>query len=114
MSDQHSGDRGPVVITGTSTGIGAASAIHLAQKGFRVFAGVRRTADGEALKARASNDLMPVIIDITDHATLSAAVDTVGKAVGTRGLAGLVNNAASSSPGPSISSRSRTSGCSSR
>ena len=39
-----------VVITGTSTGIGAASAILLAEKGFRVFAGVRREADGEALR----------------------------------------------------------------
>jgi NAD(P)-dependent dehydrogenase (short-subunit alcohol dehydrogenase family) len=100
VSDQHSGDRGPVVITGTSTGIGAASAIHLAQKGFRVFAGVRRSADGEALKARAPGDLTPLIIDITDHATVSAAADTVAKAVGSRGVAGLVNNAGIVKPGP--------------
>ena len=35
-------DGRPVVITGTSTGIGAASAVLLADEGFRVFAGVRR------------------------------------------------------------------------
>lgn len=34
--------RGPVVINGTSTGIGAATAVYLADQGFRVFAGIRR------------------------------------------------------------------------
>lgn len=41
-----------VVITGASTGIGAACALHLDAMGFRVFAGVRRQEDGAALKAR--------------------------------------------------------------
>ena len=45
---------GAVVVTGTSTGIGAATALHLAENGFHVFAGVRREADGEALKSRAA------------------------------------------------------------
>ena len=46
-------DRGFVVATGTSTGIGAATALHLARNGFHVFAGVRRAEDGEALRAQA-------------------------------------------------------------
>ena len=46
-------DRGFVVVTGTSTGIGAATALHLADQGFHVFAGVRREADGDALHAQA-------------------------------------------------------------
>jgi NAD(P)-dependent dehydrogenase (short-subunit alcohol dehydrogenase family) len=44
-------DGGFVVITGSSTGIGAATALHLADRGFHVFAGVRRRQDGEALAA---------------------------------------------------------------
>ena len=89
-----------MVITGTSTGIGAASALLLAEKGFRVFAGVRNDADGDALVARSSGELTPVPIDITDEASISAAVDTVEGAVGDRGLFGLVNNAGIVKPAP--------------
>ena len=45
-------DRGFVVVTGTSTGIGAATALHLAENGFHVFAGVRQEKDGGALAER--------------------------------------------------------------
>jgi NAD(P)-dependent dehydrogenase (short-subunit alcohol dehydrogenase family) len=93
-------DRGPVLVTGTSTGIGAATALHLAKKGFRVFAGVRRYADGKALKAQTSDDLTPLVIDVTDEATISAAATAVAAAVGDRGLAGLVNNAGIAKPAP--------------
>lgn len=93
-------DRGHVVITGTSTGIGAATAIHLAQQGFHVFAGVRRTADGEALQAQTAEKLTPLIVDVTDEATISAAASEVTDAVGSRGLAGLVNNAGIGVPAP--------------
>ena len=94
------GDAAPVVITGTSTGIGAASALLLAEKGFRVFAGVRNNADGDALVARSSGELTPVRIEITDEASISGAVETVEGAVGNRGLFGLVNNAGIVKPGP--------------
>ena len=100
MSDPRSDDRGAVVITGTSTGIGAATAIHLAEKGFHVFAGVRRTVDGETLQARTSKPLTPLIMDVTDEQTICAAAATVAKVVGDRGLAGLVNNAGIAKPAP--------------
>ncbi len=93
-------DRGYVVVTGTSTGVGAATAVHLAEKGFRVFAGVRRPEDGEAVRARAPDAITPVILDVTDESAISAAAATVADAVGDRGLAGLVNNAGIAKPAP--------------
>src|SRR5262245_44834305 len=100
MTNRGNNERGPVVVTGTSTGIGAAAALYLAQQGFQVFAGVRRDADGAALEQRSSNGLIHVILDITDERTIAAAVDTVSAAVGERGLAGLVNNAGIVKPAP--------------
>lgn len=100
MPDEPPVDAAPVVITGTSTGIGAASALLLAEKGFWVFAGVRNAADGDALAARSSGELTPIPIDITDEPSISAAVDVVEGAVGQRGLFGLVNNAGIVKPAP--------------
>jgi NAD(P)-dependent dehydrogenase (short-subunit alcohol dehydrogenase family) len=96
----RSKDRGSVVITGTSTGIGRATAKHLAEQGFHVFAGVRRDEDGESLVAEYSGKLTPLIVDVTDESTISAAAATVTDAVGGRGLAGLVNNAGIGVPAP--------------
>lgn len=73
-----------VVVTGASTGIGAATARELARRGFHVLAGVRRTIDADALRAPG---IEPVILDITEpgHITeLAARVHT---------LRALVNNA---------------------
>jgi NAD(P)-dependent dehydrogenase (short-subunit alcohol dehydrogenase family) len=84
---------GAVVITGASTGIGRATALALSRAGFHVFAGVRRPADGVALRSLAEGELTPVIVDVTDQASIAAAVAQVGAAVGEQGIAGLVNNA---------------------
>ncbi|MGH2936760.1 MAG: SDR family NAD(P)-dependent oxidoreductase [Solirubrobacterales bacterium] len=101
MADFRARDDGAhVVVTGTSTGIGAASALLLAELGFRVFAGVRSDADGEALVERASGRLTPISIEITDEESIAAAAETVTSAVGGRGLFGLVNNAGIVRPGP--------------
>jgi NAD(P)-dependent dehydrogenase (short-subunit alcohol dehydrogenase family) len=93
-------DRGFVVVTGTSTGIGAATALHLAENGFHVFAGVRRAGDGEALRAKAPGAVTPLILDVTDQSAISAAAAAVAEVVGDRGLAGLVNNAGIAKPAP--------------
>ena len=97
---KENGDRGFVFVTGTSTGIGAATAAHLADQGFHVFAGVRRETDGQALQSGAPGRVTPVVVDVTDGATISAAATTVADAVGDRGLAGLVNNAGIAKPAP--------------
>ena len=92
--------RGFVLITGTSTGIGAATALDLAEKGFHVLAGVRRRQDGEALTARSGGQLSPIIVDVTKEGSISAAAETVATTVGDSGLAGLVNNAGIVRPCP--------------
>lgn len=85
--------KGAVVITGASTGIGEACALHLDKLGHRVFAGIRKAADGESLRRRASERLVPVRLDISDETEIRQAAHNVIEALGGDGLAGLVNNA---------------------
>ncbi len=89
-----------VVITGASTGIGEACALRFDKLEFRVFAGVRKEADGERLQRQTSDRLSPVFLDVTDEASIASAAEAVVAAVGDAGLAGLVNNAGITIPGP--------------
>ncbi len=89
-----------VVITGASTGIGAACTWHLDRLGFTVFAGVRRIEDGEPLKAQGSVRLRPILLDVTDAGSIEQARRVVAELVWPRGLAGLVNNAGIAVAGP--------------
>ena len=98
--DVRPGHKGAVLITGASTGIGRVTALLLAREGFRVFAGVRREADGERLRAAASGGLTPVMLDVTDASSIDAAARGVEGAAGPGGLAGLVNNAGIVISGP--------------
>jgi NAD(P)-dependent dehydrogenase (short-subunit alcohol dehydrogenase family) len=83
-----------VVITGASSGIGRATTLHLARSGLRAFAGVRKQADGDALKDAAPGcDITPLILDVTDQALIASAAEAVAEHTGPAGLAGLVNNA---------------------
>jgi NAD(P)-dependent dehydrogenase (short-subunit alcohol dehydrogenase family) len=82
-----------VVVTGASTGIGEACALRLDARGWRVFAGVRREQDGQALRRKASERLTPLMLDISDATSIAAAAEKVTATVGAAGLSGLVNNA---------------------
>lgn len=82
-----------VVITGASTGIGEATALRLAGAGFTVFAGVRRAVDAESLGSRGNGRIRTLVLDVTDSATIAAAVAEVEAVVGETGLYGLFNNA---------------------
>ena len=88
-----------MVITGASTGIGAASAVELGRRGFRVFAGIRKDSDGERLRGQ-SPQIVPLALDVTDTCQIAAAAESVGQAVQEAGLAGLVNNAGIVVAGP--------------
>lgn len=82
-----------VVITGCSTGIGRASALHLARQGWRVFAGVRKETDAKALEDEGAESLTPVILDVVDKPSIDKTAELVAEEVGNSGLDGLVNNA---------------------
>jgi NAD(P)-dependent dehydrogenase (short-subunit alcohol dehydrogenase family) len=88
-----------VVITGASTGIGRSAAEYLAAKGWCVFAGVRKEADGVPLKAAHAN-IIPLLLDVTKQDQVDAAVETVSAALDGRKLDGLVNNAGIALMGP--------------
>lgn len=79
-----------IVVTGASTGIGAAGARELARKGFHVLAGVRREVDAEALRA---DGIEPQILDITMQSDVAAIADRVARDPQRRPLRALVNNA---------------------
>jgi NAD(P)-dependent dehydrogenase (short-subunit alcohol dehydrogenase family) len=81
-----------VLITGASTGIGRACALHLAGAGFLVYAGVRDEGDADALARVAPDHLTPVILDVTEAATIAAAVELISLET-EYPLRGLVNNA---------------------
>ena len=89
-----------MVVTGASSGIGRACALHLDSLGFGVFAGVRKDSDANSLRSEGSERLEPLSIDVADQGSIEAAATRVSDEVGERGVAGLVNNAGISVVGP--------------
>lgn len=94
-----------VLITGSSTGLGAACALEMDRLGWRVFAGVRSQEAAERLVARAAeltsdSRLVPVTIDVTQEESIAAAAAVIEEAVGEAGLDALVNNAGIAVGGP--------------
>jgi short-subunit dehydrogenase len=77
-----------VLITGCSTGIGRATAEHLASRGWPVYATARRA---DAIRDLASRGCKVLPLDVCDDASMSAAVAAIAAAEGAVGV--LVNNA---------------------
>ena len=88
------------VVTGTSTGIGYATAKYLTDKGHKVFGSVRKAEDGERVKSELGKRFIPLVFDVVDRASIDAAVSKVQMELGENGLAGLVNNAGIAVSGP--------------
>lgn len=86
---------GIAFVTGANRGIGHAVAVQLAGRGMTVFAGSRDIGRGEAvaeeLRASEGADVRAVRLDVTDPATVQAAVTQIDEQVGRVDV--LVNNA---------------------
>ena len=86
------------LISGASTGIGRATALALAAKGFQVLAGVRSQAAAEAFAGTAG--VTPILLDVTDQASITAAATRAEEVAGADGLRVVINNAGIVVPGP--------------
>ena len=84
-----------VLITGASRGIGRVTALRLAADGWDVYAGVRAEADGASLALEAGARIVPVTLDVTSEASVSALADALPER-----LDAVVNNAGIVVDGP--------------
>ena len=92
---------GIVVVTGTSTGIGLATAITLARGGHTVFAGMRNPDRGGELREITSKEKLPITIvriDVDNDNSVDDAFKNILKEKGHIDV--LVNNAGISGGGP--------------
>jgi NAD(P)-dependent dehydrogenase (short-subunit alcohol dehydrogenase family) len=90
-------ESGTVVVTGASTGIGAATCRQLAGVGFEVLAGVRREEDAAVVESW-SDRIRALRLDVTQPDHVTALATAVANA--RRPLRALVNNAGVAVVGP--------------
>ena len=93
MSDSATTSKA-VLVTGSSSGIGRATAEHLARAGHTVYATARRA---EAIADLQAAGCRTLALDVTDEASMAAAVEAVEAQEGAVGV--LVNNAGYSQSG---------------
>ncbi len=82
-----------VLITGTSSGIGAATVKLLANSGYTVFAGVRNEKALQNWRQNNHPHIIPLRLDVTHTKAIEDAYQEVAKTVGENGLYALINNA---------------------
>lgn len=92
--------RGAVVVTGVSSGIGFAIAKRLAEHGFTVFGSVRRQEDADRVHKEIGSGFMPLVFDVRDDYGVRRAANDVRAHIGKTRLLGLVNNAGIGSNAP--------------
>lgn len=71
-----------VLVTGASSGIGNAIALHLANIGYTVIASVRKESDAEKLNSLHLKNLVPVCpLDLTSQDDIRSAVQTISQKI---------------------------------
>ena len=89
-----------ILITGATSGIGRDASLRLVTAGHLVLGGGRRPDALAALARSTGGRLEPLVLDVTDPASIEAALAQVERRTGGRGLDVLVNNAGFALPGP--------------
>lgn len=82
------------IVTGSSSGIGLETAIHLAKNGFKTYATMRNTSKSDEIKERSQSENLSLEIlqlDVTDDESVKNAINTVLEKEGQIDV--LVNNA---------------------
>lgn len=80
-----------LLITGASTGIGRATAQRFARAGYTVFATVRDPKAANEL--RATKNIHPIVMDVTDEASIQQGYAAVRAQLAGSGLYAIINNA---------------------
>ena len=83
-----------ILVTGSSTGIGQETALHMARKGHDVYAAVRSPDTATELKEKIGAESLPVTViklDLVDPASIETAVKAIMQRSGR--IDALVNNA---------------------
>lgn len=69
-----------ILITGTSTGIGMTTALHLARRGHRIYASMCNLGRGSALREAAASERLPIELielDVDNANSVSRAIENV-------------------------------------
>jgi short-subunit dehydrogenase len=86
------GNKLSVLITGASTGIGRACALHFDNQRYKVYAGVRNSEDFDSLMQEGSDHIQPVILDVCKDEDVANTLKIILNDKDNT-LYGLVNNA---------------------
>ena len=91
-----------ILITGVSSGIGAATARHFLTRGWRVLGTIRKLEDADALTERFGKQFSPILLDVTDESRIAKLPDEASSLLEGKPLDVLCNNAGTSMPAATV------------